>query len=130
MGSLGLAFSPWARIFSAGSNWLLNFLEPAILGGELFLLEPFELGLQLFNLGRLGPLVQGLVQTRALDRGAGRERVDLTVGTLVVGIELLDLFPAGDGLLPVLVFFMNVRGMPEELRILGLGRHRLHVPLG
>ena len=74
-----------------------DLLDQPLLGRELLLLEPLELGfprLGRLGRGRGGSLVQRVVEPGPLDRRAGREGVDLAVGVLVVGMKLLDLLPA------------------------------------
>ncbi|MGZ3335738.1 MAG: hypothetical protein ACXWOV_11410 [Isosphaeraceae bacterium] len=75
-------------------------------------------------------LFQRLLQSRALDRRAGREGIDLATRALVVGIELLDLFPARDCLVPVLVSLLYAGRVAKEIGIFGLGLHRFYIPLG
>ena len=129
--SLGLALMPWARIFSASSSWLriavvLGQVQvgPDLVGFVLDLLQPAApRGVSCSSLSRSSlaargprparrparrPLVERLVQARPLDRGAGRQGVDLAVGVLVVRVELLDPLPAGDRLVPVLVQLVDV----------------------
>jgi len=47
-----------------------------------------------------------------------------------MGIELLDLFPARDGLVPVLVALVHAGRVAKEVGIFGMGLHRFNVPLG
>ena len=75
------------------------------------------------------PFVQRVVEAGPLDRAGGGKRVDLPVGVLVVGAELLDLLPAGDGLLPALVDLVNVGRELEEVDVLRDRLDRFHEPL-
>ena len=65
-----------------------------------------------------------------MDRGARRKGVDLTASLFVVGVDLLDPFPANDRLGPSRALFVDLGGELEEVTVVGLREDRVDQPLG
>ena len=111
-----------------------NVLDQSLLRAELLLFEPLQVGRHRLGRwggrGRRGTVVQRVVELGPLDRRAGRKRIDLAVGVLIVGMQLLHHLPALDRLGPALVVLEHPRRVFQEIHVLGDRDHRVDQPLG